>query len=431
MKAAFPKARLRHVATIRPSNVDKKSLAGEREVRLCNYTDVYYSDEIREESTFMRATAPPDQIARFTLRAGDVLLTKDSESPDDIGVVAHVPEDLDGVVCGYHLSLIRPDGSRINPKFLFWALKAQAARATMSAAALGITRFALRSGEVASLEVPLPSLQEQVRIADFLDGETARINALMAHKKGLLDRLEERRRSVLFRGVIGMLAAREDAYDGGLPWAQEIRDSFRTVKIKHAARLGTGHTPSRLHPEYWEDCTIPWITTGEIQQVRNDRAEVIAETRERISELGLANSSAELHPAGTVVLCRTASAGYSAIMGEDMATSQDFVTWTCSERLLPRYLLMCLRAMRPDLLGRLAFGSTHKTIYMPDIEDLRIPLPSVDEQRDILADIDRCLANIDALVSRLSHQLQLLAEHHQALITAAVTGQINVDSRVA
>ena len=110
--------------------------------------------------------------------------------------------------------------------------------------------------------------------------------------------------------------------------------------------------------------------------MRSDREEYISETREMISELGIANSSATVHPAGTVVLCRTASAGYSAMMADDMATSQDFATWTCGPLLRPRFLLLCLRAMRQDLLGRLAMGSTHQTIYMPDIESLRIPLPT-------------------------------------------------------
>ena len=109
-------------------------------------------------------------------------------------------------------------------------------------------------------------------------------------------------------------------------------------------------------------------------------SKILTETRECISEVGLANSSAELHPVDTVVLCRTASAGYSAVMGAQMATSQDFVTWTCGPRLDPYYLLWILRAMRQDLLGRLAMGSTHKTIYAPDLQMLRVPLPPLDLQ---------------------------------------------------
>jgi type I restriction enzyme S subunit len=190
--------------------------------------------------------------------------------------------------------------------------------------------------------------------------------------------------------------------------------------------MGSGHTPSRSHPEWWIDCTIPWITTGEVSQVRDDRLEEITETRERISRIGLENSSAELCPAGTVVLCRTASAGYSAVMGEDMATSQDFVTWICGPRLDPYYLLWCLRAMRQDLLGRLAMGSTHKTIYVPDLQMLRIPLPSLADQRCIVEEIRERNLGIDRLADAVRRQMALLAQRRQALITAAVAGQVDV-----
>jgi type I restriction enzyme S subunit len=192
--------------------------------------------------------------------------------------------------------------------------------------------------------------------------------------------------------------------------------------------MGTGHTPSRSKPELWTSCTIPWITTGEVKHLRDDRIEVIYETREKISEMGLASSAAELHPAGTVVLSRTASAGYSAIMGAEMATSQDFATWTCGPRLNPYYLLWCLRVMRQDLLGRLATGSTHKTIYFPDLQMLRVPLPSPAEQSEIVTRIRTQNARIDRLMDRVKRQLKLLAERRQALITAAVTGRFEVSS---
>ncbi len=160
--------------------------------------------------------------------------------------------------------------------------------------------------------------------------------------------------------------------------------------------------------------------------MRDDRIEYLTETREMISEPGIANSSATVHPAGTVVLSRTASAGFSAIMGADMATSQDFVTWSCVPLLEPRFLLLCLRAMRPDLLNRLAQGSTHKTIYMPDIRSIRIPLPPVDEQREIVRETWKRLQPLDEAVDGLNRQVALVQEHRQALITAAVTGELDV-----
>jgi type I restriction enzyme M protein len=209
-----------------------------------------------------------------------------------------------------------------------------------------------------------------------------------------------------------------------IPWLDTVPAHWDEVKLSRVARLGSGHTPSRKVAEYWENCTIPWITTGEVAQVRDDRQEYIYETRERISEFGLENSAAVLHPADTVVLCRTASAGYSAIMGTAMATSQDFVTWTCSPRLRPRFLLLCLRAMRGDLLGRLAMGSTHQTIYVPDIESLRIPLPPVDEQDAIVEAVASRAAAIDELVDQSNLQLELLAERRRALLASGADGAL-------
>ncbi|MEV6307402.1 restriction endonuclease subunit S [Streptomyces sp. NPDC051840] len=178
------------------------------------------------------------------------------------------------------------------------------------------------------------------------------------------------------------------------PWLAESR--WPTVPIRLVARLGSGHTPSRSKPEYWTNCTEPWITLADVWQLRSGQTNVITETKEKVSKLGLANSSATLHPAQTVILSRTASVGFSAIMGHDMATSQDFATWTCGPRLDPRYLLHALRGMAPDL-KRVATGSTHKTIYMPDIEQLRVPLPPLEEQRRIADFLDSETARIDRL----------------------------------
>ncbi len=189
------------------------------------------------------------------------------------------------------------------------------------------------------------------------------------------------------------------------PWL--INSRWPTVPIRYVARLGTGHTPSRQHPEYWENCTIPWVTLADVGQLRDRTADVISKTSEMISPLGVANSSAVRHPAGTVILSRTASVGFSAILGTDMATSQDFATWTCASKLDAKYLLHALRAMAPDL-RRLAMGSTHKTIYMPDIAELRVPLPPVDEQHRIADFLDAETARIDELTALTRRAMDLL-----------------------
>ena len=276
-----------------------------------------------------------------------------------------------------------------------------------------------------SFHVPVVPLDRQMRVVALLDDECGKIDGLLAEQSRLLTLLTERRSAVVFSEVTG--AGRAGERVPGLPWARTLPSEWRQVRVRQVATQGSGHTPSRLRPELWRDCHIPWITTGEVAQIRSDVVEVLTETRECISDLGIQESSAVVRPAGTVVLCRTAaSAGYSAIMGRDMATSQDFATWTCGPELLPQYLLYCLRAMRADLLGRLAQGSTHKTIYMPDIHSIAIPLPTVAEQREICVRLRQSLDAVDLLQEQVGVQLNLLKERRQAVITAAVTGELEV-----
>jgi type I restriction enzyme S subunit len=276
------------------------------------------------------------------------------------------------------------------------------------------------------LQIPLPELDEQRRIADFLDKQTALIDLLRQKSERLISVGDDWFRSVVWSQITG--TEEVDQRSSDLPWADTLPSHWGTVKISYVARLGTGHTPSRSRPEWWVDATTPWITTGEVAQFRRDQVEAIFDTRENISDLGLENSSAVLHPKGTVVLCRTASAGYSAIMGVDMATSQDFVTWTCGPELDPAFLLWCLRAMRRDLLGRLAQGSTHKTIYFPDAQSLKIPLPPLDEQRRIVDRI-RAARSHSLLAEDASTRMNaLLAEKRLALITEAVTGRLDMST---
>lgn len=316
-------------------------------------------------------------------------------------------------------------GRELEPQFAWWM--AVAITPQLNAVATGSTYEAVTADDVGTLKVPVPPWATQRATAGFLDAEIARIDALEAQRSRQATLLIERRQAVMFAAVSGRLGDQTHRRSSDIPWLSTLPEHWSEIKLTRVARLGSGHTPSRSRPEWWRDCTIPWITTGEVAQVRDDRLEVIEDTRECISEVGLANSAAELRPPGTVVLSRTASAGYSAIMGTSMATSQDFVTWTCSDALLPRFLLFCLRAMRSDLLGRLAMGSTHRTIYFPDVESIRIPLPPVREQQQQILDLaDRQLATLGPLEAAIDRQIALLRERRQALITAAVTGELQV-----
>jgi hypothetical protein len=152
--------RLKHICYVFPSNIDKKSYDDETPVSLCNYTAVYYNDKITASMEFMRATASTAQIAKFTLRAGDTIITKDSETADDIAIGAYVPEDLPNVVCGYHLSMIRPKSSS-NGAFIKQLFDSTFVKSCVAVRANGLTRVGLGQYEIDNLELPFPPLDEQ------------------------------------------------------------------------------------------------------------------------------------------------------------------------------------------------------------------------------------------------------------------------------
>lgn len=194
--ADWQRTRLADVAKVVVSNVDKKSEDGQEEVLLCNYTDVYYNNLITSRINFMQATAKPAEIEKFSILRGDVIVTKDSETPDDIAVPALVAEDLPGVLCGYHLAIIRCNPCRLWPAFLNHLLKDQRVRYYFFTLANGVTRFGLTNGSLCNAHLPMPSLNEQKRIAEVLDASDReakllenQLVAVREQKKGLMQQL--------------------------------------------------------------------------------------------------------------------------------------------------------------------------------------------------------------------------------------------------
>jgi type I restriction enzyme S subunit len=180
LPAGWNVSRLDSVATVLFSNVDKHTKEGELSVQLCNYVDVYKNEYITSRIEFMEATADNREIAKFQVREGDVLATKDSETSDDIAIPALVSEHLPGVICGYHLALIRPRSKRITGEFLAWVHRSKQFRAQYEAKAVGVTRFGLSQYAFRSALIPIPPREEQDRINEYLRLSCIAIDAVAA-----------------------------------------------------------------------------------------------------------------------------------------------------------------------------------------------------------------------------------------------------------
>jgi len=199
---------------------------------------------------------------------------------------------------------------------------------------------------------------------------------------------------------------------------------WRWTPLLDVARLESGHTPSRRHPEWW-DGDVPWIG---IKDARLHHGEVIAETLQSTNADGLANSAARLLPAGTVCLSRTASVGYVVVMGRPMATSQDFVNWVLSDEVDGHWLKHLFIAEK-DALVRFAKGTTHSTIYYPEVKAFHVCLPPLPEQRRIVARIESLQARSRRAKEALDAIPPLLERFRQSVLAAAFRGDLTADWR--
>ncbi len=156
-------------------------------------------DRIHHEMPFMRATASPEEIKRFHLERGDVLITKDSEAWNDIGVPALVEEPADDLICGYHLALLRPLCNRLRGGYLFRALQSTAVAYQFHVEATGVTRYGLSHSAIKSIWLPLPPLPEQATIVRFLDHADRSIRRYIRAKQKLIALLEEQKQAIIKR----------------------------------------------------------------------------------------------------------------------------------------------------------------------------------------------------------------------------------------
>jgi len=362
-----------------------------------------------------------DQDPYIQLREGDLLITKDGT----IGKVALV-NGLDGkATLNSGVFVVRPFAENYTSKFYFWLLQSRVFTGFVDLNKTGSTIVHLYQDTFVNFRYAMPSFNEQLKIGVFLDHETAKIDTLIEKQQQLIKLLKEKRQAVISHAVTKGLNPNAPMRDSGVEWLGGVPEGWLAPKVRYVATLESGHTPSRNKPEYWENCYIPWISLGDVWQLRSGRQKYISETKESISDKGLANSAARLLPKNTVILSRTASVGFAGIMKDAMATTQDFANWVCGEKLDPEFLLYCFWAMRSEF-DRLMVGSTHKTIYMPDIKELFIALPPINEQFLIVEMLNEKLPRFDALEEQANKTINLLQERRTALISAAVTGKIDV-----
>lgn len=424
--------RLKFIASVQFSNVDKHTKDDEIPIKLCNYVDVYYNDYITSDLAFMDATATPDEIRKFILTRGDVIVTKDSESWDDIAIPAVVNDDLEGVICGYHLAQIRPMKDRALGHYLFRAFASSGLKEQFMVAASGVTRFGIGMYTISNAVFPTPPIEEQYAITSFLDRETARIDALIEKKQRQIELLQEKRAALISHAVTKGLDPNVKMKDSGIEWLGEVPEHWEVVRLgRLSSSLSTGPFGSQLHAEEYVDGGIPVINPANLQGGR-----IVPDNRCSITEEKFRELQRHTLRYGDIVFGRRGEMGRCAMVDE---VSDGFLCGTGSirVRLNTRYvnpqfltLYLSIAGVRDHLLLE-SVGSTMDNLNTGILSRIPCTLPCLEEQDAIAAFVQvESLKNM-TIGDSISASIDGLREFRTALISAAVTGKIDVREEVS
>jgi type I restriction enzyme, S subunit len=418
--------RLRDVADLRVSNVDKHEKDGEVPVRLCNYVDVYKNDRITEQIPFMRATAAEDEVERFRLRHGDVLITKDSETWTDIGVPALVEYEAPDLVSGYHLALLRPRRARMEGAFLLRALQTADVAHQFHVRATGVTRFGLSHAEIKSVLVPVPPLAEQLAIVRFLDHADRRIQRAIRAKQKLIALLIEQKQAVIHRAVTRGLDPNVRLKPSGVGWLGDVPERWGVMPLKWAFRSMTyGISESGTG-----DGSIRLLAMG---NVRDGRVVVPDAGGVHQVDPHLLLEENDLLFNRTNSLLHVGKVGLFVGADAPVTFASYLVRMRPKPEHNPEYLNLLLNDVSiRSIARREAIPSLHQANLNPTrFGRLHIALPGRVEQSAIVGFVRAATSDLDRAIAGAERNRHLLAEYRARLIADLVTGNVDVREAAA
>lgn len=418
--------RLKYSTELIVSNVDKKTNENEIKVRLCNYSDVYKNDIIKESLDFMVGSANDKEFERFKLINGDVIITKDSESPDDIAIPAYVPKDFSDTVCGYHLAIIRQTG-KISGKYLFYLFKSYKFNQQFTIAARGITRFGLSYASIANAYVSVPTTTEQTTIANFLDHKTQLIDNLIAKKEKLIELLHEERTAIINQAVTKGLDPNVPMKESGIEWLGEIPEHWGISKLKYFTKvISKGTTPSTIGKDLSDKGQIKFIKAENIYENYLQDAPLFFIDEDTHALL----NRSQLQEGDILLVIAGATIGKAAIMEEEYIPANTNQA-VCFIRLVERsYIKFVWYWLQSDYIKEFtklsATQAAQPNLSMEDIGNFYLPKINLNELNSIIEYINSSTRRISETISILIKEIELFSEYKISLINEAVTGKIDV-----
>ena len=355
---------------------------------------------------------------RKKVKLGDFVINSRSDRKGSSGVA-----DSDGSVSLISIVLEPKD---IESRFVHHLMRSQPFQEEFYRFGKGIVAdlWSTKYSDMKNIRLALPSREEQKTIARFLDHETARIDELIAKQERLIELLKEKRQAVISHAVTKGLNPRAPMKGSEVEWLGDVPEHWRVAQLRYESKFIGGGTPSKENEEFW--CgDIPWVSPKDM------KVDYIDTAKDKITLAAVAASSVKLLNAGHVlVVVRGMILLHSfpvALTTSCVTVNQDMKAISPSERLNPEYLMYLLKGLRDAVLD-LVDSSAHGTRVLRTelFERLEIPIPPVAEQLEIIQKIKVLIGSMDEASVRASRVVALLKERCAALISAAVTGKIDI-----
>jgi len=372
-----------------------------------NWNEVYHITEDRY-----------NEAPEIQLKKGDLLITKDGT----IGKLLYI-EDIPSpgrASLNSHLLVLRPLKSIYLSNYLFYQFSSKQFEAFVELNKTGTTFYGITQEAVGNYKMLLPSLPEQQAITDFLDRETGRIDALIGKKKYLIELLKEKRTALISHAVTKGLNPKAKMKPSGVEWLSDVSEHWEVLPLRRVVKtIKTGGTPSGAEDSAFDDDGFDWYSPSDFEE-----RTILGKSNRALSEEG--KKEVRIFPKNTVMLVGIgATIGKVGLSIEISSCNQQINGIVCGNLLDPLFTTYYLKTMR-DFIVKCGKYTTLPIINQDETKNIIFTLPPLHEQQAIAAFLDRETRKIDILAAEVEAAIEKLKEYRTALISAAVTGKIDV-----
>lgn len=411
---------IRRVATIGRFYKGKgisKDLLTENGIPAILYGEIYTKYDIKTDIVNSSISNETSEKA-FQIKKGDLLFTGSGETEEDIGkCIAYLGDDT--VFAGGDIIILRPNSE--DSLFLSYALNSHNSVHQKIVYAKGDIIVHIYGSTLREIFIPIPPLQEQEKIAQFLDIKNKEIKEFLLDKEEQIVLFKEQKEAIINKAITKGLNENTEFKYSGIEWIGDMPNHWEVQKLKYIGKIYNGSTPKSTNKDFW-DGEIIWITPQDIGSTQND---YIADSSRKITKSGYDSCGAYLVPKDSIVLTTRAPIGNITIATTELCTNQGCKSIVVNEDSEHKFIYYMLIVSKKTLQS-LGTGTTFLELSTVNLTSFYIPVPAQDEQKLIVEYIEKELSKIDELMTTLQKEIDLIQEYKISLINEVITGQIDV-----